>query len=66
LYGEFINAVIAFILVAVAIYFFVVVPMTRFGPKAEVTTKDCPACLSEIPIAARRCKYCTTDLPATA
>lgn len=65
LYGDFINAVIAFVLVAAAIYYFVVLPMNavtqRFGPKAEVPAlKECPACLSEIPAGAVRCKFCTT------
>ena len=67
-YGDFINAVVNFILVAFAIYFFVVTPMnsitTRFGPKAEdpPKLKECPECLSEIPDAARRCKFCTAEL----
>lgn len=65
LYGDFINAVIAFVLVAAAIYYFVVLPMNavtqRFGPKAEVPAlKECPACLSEVPAGAARCKFCTT------
>lgn len=65
--GDFINAVVNFILVAAAIYFFVVVPMdhitTRSGLKAEAPKlKDCPQCLSEIPAAATRCKFCTAQL----
>jgi large conductance mechanosensitive channel len=66
LVGDFINAVIAFLLVALAIYFFVVTPvnalvarMNRGDAPADPTTKNCPECLSEIPIAARRCKFCT-------
>ena len=69
LVGDFINAVIAFLLVALAIYFFVVTPvnalvarMNRGDAPADPTTKNCPECLSEIPIAARRCKFCTTTL----
>jgi large conductance mechanosensitive channel len=69
LYGEFINAVVAFLLVGTAVYFFIVVPMKtvmdRMKPKAAPpapTTQKCPECLSEIPIAARRCAYCTSVL----
>jgi len=67
LYGEFINAVVAFILVAAAIYFFVVLPMnsitTRFKkPDEAPAIKECPECLSEIPKAAHRCKFCTAVL----
>ena len=67
LYGDFINAVVAFVLVAAAVYYFVVLPMNavtkRFGPKTEEPAfKECPACLSDIPKAASRCKFCTTDL----
>jgi large conductance mechanosensitive channel len=69
-YGDFINAVLNFIFVAAAIYFFVVTPInnltTRFGPKSEEPPKlkECPQCLSEIPEAARRCKFCTAELAA--
>ncbi len=66
LYGDFINAVVAFVLVGAAIYFFVIVPMkaitaklSRPAPEAEPTTRPCPECLSEIPKAARRCAHCT-------
>jgi large conductance mechanosensitive channel len=64
LYGDFINALIAFVLVAIVIYFFVVLPFTaliaRFHkePPADPTTRKCPECLSEIPIEARRCAFC--------
>ncbi len=67
-YGDFINAIVNFIFVAAAIYFFVVTPInaitTRFGPKAEEppAQKECPECLSEIPEAAKRCKFCTAAL----
>jgi large conductance mechanosensitive channel len=66
LYGEFINAVIAFLIVAAVIYFFVVVPYTamvarsRKEPAADPNTKKCTECLSEIPIDARRCAFCTS------
>jgi len=63
--GEFVNACISFILIAAAVYFFVVVPinwlMARMHKEQPVapTTKKCPECLSEIPIEARRCAHCT-------
>jgi len=65
LYGDFINAVVAFVLVAAVIYYLVVVPYTelvsrsRKEPPADPTTKKCPECLSEIPITATRCAFCT-------
>jgi large conductance mechanosensitive channel len=63
-YGNFLNAVIAFLLVALAIYLFVVKPMERIRKPAEATTKTCPECASEIPLAARRCPMCTSQLGA--
>jgi len=63
-YGLFINAVIAFVLVAAAIYFVVIRPMERIRTPAEATTKSCPECASEIPQAARRCPQCTSQLEA--
>jgi large conductance mechanosensitive channel len=69
LIGDFINAVIAFALVAAAIYFFVVTPMNmvmarRRSAEAppDPTTKKCPECLSEVPIAARRCSFCAQPI----
>ena len=64
LYGDFINVVITFVLVAIVIYFFVVLPFTslvsrlRKEPPADPTIRKCPECLSEIPIEARRCAFC--------
>ena len=62
-YGDFLNSVIAFLLIAFVVYFFIVLPMqkllARFHPPVVVTTKPCPQCLSEVPLAASRCKYCT-------
>jgi|SRR4051812_6411651 large conductance mechanosensitive channel len=73
LYGEFLNALISFLLVAAAVYFFVVLPINtlvqrfRKAPATpDPTTKKCPECLSEIPIDARRCAHCTSQLAATA
>jgi large conductance mechanosensitive channel len=62
-YGLFLNAVIAFVLVAAAIYFIVVKPMERMRQPTEATTKSCPECASEIPLAAKRCPMCTSTLP---
>jgi large conductance mechanosensitive channel len=68
-YGEFINAVISFVLVGAAIYFFIVLPMKAITSRmskpaapAAPTTRACPECLMEIPIQARRCGHCTTVL----
>src|SRR5262249_33605436 len=65
--GDFINAVVSFLLIAAAVYYFVVLPVNtlmarlRKGEKSpDPTTKKCPECLSEIPIAARRCAFCTS------
>ena len=64
LYGSFINALISFLIIAAVIYFLVVIPVTKvleMSDKAEeATEKECPECLSKIPLAARRCMYCTS------
>ncbi len=70
LYGSFINALIAFLSVAAAVYFFVVVPVNMLNERRksdeESTHRDCPECLSEIPSAATRCAHCTAQVsPAT-
>jgi large conductance mechanosensitive channel len=71
LIGDFINAVVSFVMVAAAIYVFVVTPMNMITERrrrgeapADPTTKKCPECLSEVAIAARRCAFCTQPLPA--
>jgi len=67
-YGSFLNALITFVTIAFAVFFFVVVPMNtlvqraRREPPADPTTKKCPECLSEIPIDARRCAFCTSPV----
>jgi large conductance mechanosensitive channel len=62
-YGIFLNALINFIIVAFVIYFLIVLPvkslLARVQAKEEATTKECPQCLSEVPLAATRCKFCT-------
>ena len=66
LIGHFLNAVISFILVAGAIFFFIIKPMnllisrSRKEPPADPTTKKCKECLSEIDINAKRCAFCTS------
>lgn len=72
-YGAFINAVISFLIIAAVIFFVVVKPMnamlarmSRGDKPADPTTRLCPQCLSQVPIAAQRCSYCTQPLPAAA
>ncbi len=66
LYGAFINALIAFVIIAAVVYFFVVLPVNKLLTMAdkehEATERECPECLSQIPLAARRCMYCTAPV----
>jgi len=66
LYGDFINALISFLLIAAAVYYFVVLPvnhlMKRFEKQALPDKKKCPECQSDVPIEARRCAFCTSAL----
>ena len=72
LYGAFINAALAFVLVAVAVFFFVIVPVNalmarrRTEMPVDPATRDCPECLSSIPRAANRCAFCTAVVGAAA
>ncbi|MDB5166262.1 MAG: mscL [Candidatus Saccharibacteria bacterium] len=74
LYGDFINAVINFLIVAAIVFFLVVTPVNKLvalskrkdEPTAEPTTKKCPECLSEVPLAAKRCAFCTVVFDNTA
>jgi large conductance mechanosensitive channel len=67
-YGDFFNAVISLLLVAAAVFYFVVVPVNRLvarsrrEPPPDPTTQKCPQCLSEIPVGARRCAFCTSEI----
>lgn len=67
-YGDFINKVISFVTVAAAVFFLVVQPVNMLmqrmkkEPPADPTTTRCPECLSDIPIDARRCAFCTSDV----
>lgn len=64
-YGQFLNDLLAFILVSAAVFFFVLKPVNvlmarrKTEPDVEATTKGCPECLSNIPSGARRCAFCT-------
>jgi large conductance mechanosensitive channel len=69
LIGDFINAVVAFLLIAASVYFLIVAPVNKITERLsrgqappDPTRKSCPECLSEVPIAARRCAFCTQPL----
>jgi large conductance mechanosensitive channel len=70
LYGDLINKVLAFVLIAAAVFFLVVRPVNalmarrRTEPPVDETVRACPECLSDIPIAARRCAFCTSEVSA--
>jgi large conductance mechanosensitive channel len=68
-YGKFLNALLSFLMVAAAIYFFLIAPMNAWEARRrrglappDPATKPCPECLSEVPMAARRCAHCTSPL----
>jgi len=67
LYGSFINAVLAFVIIAAVIYYLVITPSTRITAiatrKKDATERDCPECLQSIPVNATRCMYCTAQVP---
>ena len=66
-YGEFVDALLSFLIIAAVVYFFVVKPVQRLmdrfktEPEPVQTTKECPECLSSIPQAATRCAFCTVE-----
>ncbi|MEV4562989.1 large conductance mechanosensitive channel protein MscL [Nonomuraea sp. NPDC049419] len=66
LYGDFLNHLVTFLIIAAVVYWLIVAPMTRlvklFERDKAATTKQCPECLSEIPAEARRCAHCTAHL----
>jgi large conductance mechanosensitive channel len=70
LYGAFLNALISFLVIALVVFFLVIKPvnalMARLRPErpVEQTTRPCPECLSDIPVAARRCSFCTSQIGA--
>jgi large conductance mechanosensitive channel len=69
-YGDFLTAIVNFLLIAGVVYFFLVLPtqylLKKFNPPlpAPPSTKPCPQCLSEVPLEAKRCKFCTQPLVA--
>ena len=68
LYGSFVNALISFLVIAAVVFFLVLKPVNalmarrRTETPVAATTRECPECLSEVPIAARRCAFCTSEL----
>jgi large conductance mechanosensitive channel len=70
LYGAFLNALIAFVVIAAVVFYVVVKPVNalmrryRTEPPVDAITRTCPQCLSEIPIAATRCAFCTQEVAA--
>jgi large conductance mechanosensitive channel len=66
-YGLFLNALLSFVIIALVVYYLVVMPAARVIALAtrnqEATERSCPECLSQIPIAATRCKFCTAEVP---
>jgi large conductance mechanosensitive channel len=71
-YGDFLNAALTFLIVAAVVFFLVVKPVNllmgrlRTEPDVESPTRGCPECLSQIPVAARRCAFCTSEIPPLA
>jgi large conductance mechanosensitive channel len=68
-YGDFLNEAITFVIVAAVMFFLVIKPVNvlldrlRPEPKVDSPTRECPECLSDIPVAARRCAFCTSEVP---
>jgi large conductance mechanosensitive channel len=69
-YGDFLNAALTFVIVAAVVFFLVVKPVNllmarlRTEPDVDTPTRGCPECLGQIPVAARRCAFCTSEVPA--
>ena len=72
LYGDFINTLIAFVVIAAVVFYLVIKPVNallarrKTEPPVDETVRPCPYCLSEIPVAASRCAFCTQEVAATA
>ncbi|HTV82059.1 MAG TPA: large conductance mechanosensitive channel protein MscL [Acidobacteriaceae bacterium] len=72
LYGDFLNALISFLIIATAVYFGIVLPiqslMRKFSPSkaAPPTSRPCPECLADIPLAAKRCQHCAQPVEPVA
>ena len=69
MYGDFLNALISFVIIAAVVYFLIVAPFSKLlaliQRKQEASERACPECLSEIPVAATRCMYCTATVTPT-
>jgi large conductance mechanosensitive channel len=69
-YGDFVNALLTFLIVAAVVFFLVVKPVNllmarmRTEPDVDSHTRGCPECLSQIPVDARRCAFCTSEVPS--
>ena len=67
-YGSFFNAVISFLLIALVVFFLIVKPMNALmarmgrGGEAETPSRECPYCMSSIPVTAKKCAYCTSEV----
>ena len=66
-YGDFVNALLSFIIIAATVYYILVYPAARVTAlttrNKAATERDCPECLNSIPIGAKRCMYCTSEVP---
>jgi large conductance mechanosensitive channel len=70
-YGNFLNALLSFLIVGTAVFFLVVIPLSKFMKRMNLLpaetpsppTRSCPECLSDIPVGARRCAFCTAEVP---
>ena len=66
-YGQFVQALLSFLVIAAVVYFLVVLPVNRLmerfktEPEVDAETKQCPECLSNIPVPASRCAFCTVE-----
>ena len=69
-YGSFFNALISFVIIAAVVYYLIVSPAAKITDlttrQKEATERDCPECLSSIPVKAKRCMYCTSEVPPVA
>lgn len=72
LYGDFINAIVSFLIIAAVVFFLIIKPLNMLMARRkqalppDPTTRECPYCISEIPIKATRCAFCTAEVPAVA
>ena len=68
LYGAFVDSLFAFLVIALVVFYFVIKPVNalmnrrRTEPEVDQPTRECPECLSQIPVAARRCAFCTSEV----